>query len=1052
METRPRQLTIFLPCASIEQFSAGRSDRDAEEILGGWAAGFHPSLIDAFELLPNWCAADYPPDRKMPGIGVLPQCAEGWLPAGADSDGDAAGANGDEKTEAAFLVIRDAVDRREIVRRVAQRLGIEPTDFPSATLRAFEAVGVAFFLVELLVRKYRYMGHLDADRFRKTMKTAARAALDSDYIEAESRLQDAFDRLLEAREYFFPTGVHFLDLVLTDPDHVGEPLRAMIRRLDEETTPVGAVSDASETEDVVPVDSAASAETIDLATVPDTELPAAMDRLAAIGTVATEPPGERVPVNLWVTGRVMARLAAESPETCERLQRLIGRGELALVGGTYDDPAMSLLTPEELRENFLHARTICEKTVGAVPEVFGGRRFVLTATIPAVLKGFGFEGAVHFALDDGVWPTLKQSRIRWRGVGPGTAETIGAMPVTAEESAVWMRIPEMTGGALGTDRTPTIIVARWPGQAAWLVEIFREMHRRAPVLGEFRTAARYLTKTFSSAKLLAVEPGQYRSPYLVQAVERGERDPISRWVRHHRRRTLCDAIRSVVTLHTTVYPNDFCPPDAENILEVNAESNRSAEATDDEIAALRERLRASVELFARRMTARGRAAAGNGEAAGGTLRINPWSFSVQDGAVTVDGFGFRWTADTAASSDGDDGENSTADKESPVSIEYDEKERVYTLGNDRVQVLIDRVTGDIRSLRSGLRRNRLGIRLAYHSVADAVRRSEGSGKNATDPGDESEYSLSAADEITVVTRSASEVAVRIRGRIVHRNGTQLAGFTETLRLRRGSPILEGEVELDPHVLPDDVTEPANRNPWRSAYVLRTAWSDATAEISYSAQEMRVPAGVCAAGAVQSLDAPHFVEIRSPGTCYALLCGGLPFHRRYGPRRLDTLLVTAGETQRRFRFAFVANPVSVAAEAMAWTTAEDRELLAVPSVTPAETDAWWYQLDPPNVIMTGWEPVYSRPETDAGGSESRNSSEPGSRRDGGRRVAGFTARLLETEGREVRATLTTYRNVKMAVVTNFIGADRRTLSFEEDDVRILMDPYQWRQITVSYIDP
>ena len=60
----------------------------------------------------------------------------------------------------------------------------------------------------------------------------------------------------------------------------------------------------------------------------------------------------------------------------------------------------------------------------------------------------------------------------------------------------------------------------------------------------------------------------------------------------------------------------------------------------------------------------------------------------------------------------------------------------------------------------------------------------------------------------------------------------------------------------------------------------------------------------------------FLDIRCAGRRTTLLCGGLPYHRRLGDRKLDTLLVVRGETARSFRLGVgidVPHPVAAAIE-------------------------------------------------------------------------------------------------------------------------------------------
>ena len=145
----------------------------------------------------------------------------------------------------------------------------------------------------------------------------------------------------------------------------------------------------------------------------------------------------------------------------------------------------------------------------------------------------------------------------------------------------------------------------------------------------------------------------------------------------------------------------------------------------------------------------------------------------------------------------------------------------------------------------------------------------------------------AADSIetTIATTTLGEIVTR--GRLLDTSGNKLAGFVQTYRLWRGSRVLHLQIELDP------VEEP-RADPWNSYYCCRFAWSDELLEMFRTVNET---APACQR---EALRAPHYIELSDEKFSTTILTGGLPFHRRHEERMLDTLLVTRGERQRKFR--------------------------------------------------------------------------------------------------------------------------------------------------------
>ena len=135
-------------------------------------------------------------------------------------------------------------------------------------------------------------------------------------------------------------------------------------------------------------------------------------------------------------------------------------------------------------------------------------------------------------------------------------------------------------------------------------------------------------------------------------------------------------------------------------------------------------------------------------------------------------------------------------------------------------------TGAIQSIQSyAVRGNRLAQQIAMRLPPES--------RNLEDPDAEDNYSLMAADEITPSMPAPMVGRVVSRGRLMDRDGSRLARFVQTMTARRGSPILELEIELEIERMPEG-------NPWNSYYAARLAWTDETADVSQGVGLCRQP--------------------------------------------------------------------------------------------------------------------------------------------------------------------------------------------------------------------
>ena len=184
---------------------------------------------------------------------------------------------------------------------------------------------------------------------------------------------------------------------------------------------------------------------------------------------------------------------------------------------------------------------------------------------------------------------------------------------------------------------------------------------------------------------------------------------------------------------------------------------------------------------------------------------------------------------------------------------------------------------------------------------------------------------------------------------------------------------------------------------------------------------------------QQIEAPEYIEIDSGAGRTAIVTAGLPFHRRSGPRILDSLLIVRGETARQFRLAIgvdVPNPAAAAAECL-MPAAELHEVARPPS---GERQGWLFHIDARSVLATNWEALGSRPSL-------------GDRRYVRQRAPpiGFRVRLLETNGQSVRVRLRSCRAVTEARKVDFRGQNLGDLNIEQDTIFCDLAGHEWAEI-------
>jgi alpha-mannosidase len=173
------------------------------------------------------------------------------------------------------------------------------------------------------------------------------------------------------------------------------------------------------------------------------------------------------------------------------------------------------------------------------------------------------------------------------------------------------------------------------------------------------------------------------------------------------------------------------------------------------------------------------------------------------------------------------------------------------------------------------------------------------------------------------------------------------------------------------------------------------------------------------------ESPLYIELDDGAARTTILTGGLPYHRRQGPRMLDTLLVVRGERQRRFQLGIgidLKHPLQEALGAVTPST-----VLHQSAAPPAPADSGWlFHIDARNVTATHWEPLVEE-----------------------NTVRGVRVRLQETGGRPAQTGLRCFRSVQTARQTDFLGQPIDDCQIEEGRVRIQLAAHQWVQVEARW---
>jgi alpha-mannosidase len=215
-----RRASILLPCDRLENFPTHLGSQEAADLLAGWTALWHPSLIAATGRLPGWHPADSPPDPgDLEGeLIVVPTVSRQRL-AGDWCDRLRATVPNNPPT------VEACTSRDQTISAIQQAAEIVPDSVAAEVAADFLALGFAHLQVELLTRAMRYSTVLDTEQFTDAVVAAARSAATGDSGQVGDELGRAFDLLADARNHVYAVDYYVVDVTLVAATTLGESLR-----------------------------------------------------------------------------------------------------------------------------------------------------------------------------------------------------------------------------------------------------------------------------------------------------------------------------------------------------------------------------------------------------------------------------------------------------------------------------------------------------------------------------------------------------------------------------------------------------------------------------------------------------------------------------------------------------------------------------------------------------------------------------------------------------------------------------------------------------------
>lgn len=337
------------------------------------------------------------------------------------------------------------------------------------------------------------------------------------------------------------------------------------------------------------------------------------------------------------------------------------------------------------------------------------------------------------------------------------------------------------------------------------------------------------------------------------------------------------------------------------------------------------------------------------------------------------------------------------------------EESFYLLRNDYFEVRVEQLTGAIRSINTfNQRGNRCAQQIVFR-VPSEDRQNDPRAEGGIQFG----YSIMCADQIEILSSGPLCGRLQIRGRLMRQDGGLAGRFEQILTIKRLCKVLELEIQIDPELEPGEKV-------WDSYFANRVAWSDSLLDVRGGVHGSAFPMKE------DLLQTPEFIDLRNEKGSLTILTGGLPYHRVFDGRWIDSVLIPRGESGRSFRLGIgvdLPNPQQAATDFLL----NDFDATGMIPAPKFQT-AWLFATDTNNVQIVQLEPFFSPAFNNTEKRDATQEVRLG-------RLSGFKVILQETGNRPSTFCFRTFLPVKRAFKTDLLGNPGEELTLEEDGIRL-----------------
>ncbi len=967
------EISVLIPGYSIEDLPTDLPEDGASSLLNAVACAWHPRLIQRSTSIPLFRQAEslsgYPGRR----IVLVPQPSESWMPHEWRS----------VLRDQGHIVIAGCVSREDWLAAIETSLNddeagtLDSTEAsPSITspilVNHFLSLGTVLLQTQLLSRRRHHFVDADNLLLGRQIRLAADASLIGDDAAARTHLARCFEHLRETRERFYPLNCYLIDICIPSDDEEAIAIRQLLN--------------------------------------------------------------SSTKLNLFTSGNDLTRWLSNDATLAAIIKDAVNIGQLELLTGHDAETRTSLGSMANTINDLERCIATVKQITGNPPRHWARRRYGLTASMPALLNHMGFESALHVALDDGLYPDRERSQFDWQAPDGSIIAASSRIPLAVDSASGFLRFAERYNESMQDDTTAALFLARLPSlKSPWLHDL-QIAAGYAPVLGEFATIGQLCHAASGSRLAERHEHSDYLSPFLIQSSVLKTESPVSGPASLRQLTQRLESLRTLLGMATLIRAGEAACKSLQTLTEIETEiakleldqvdvtntTNDRLQQIQNSAKAISKRLdQTEISLAAALQSKVPSKAAG----VRGLFIVNTIPFARFHGVawpkdwaqpaaskvielaervgvterllVKLPPGGFAWLTEAEFG-------QATQPILEPIKSEPPLAESL-TLRNRHFEVTLSDKTGGVSAVTYHQQRaNRLSQQLCFRYERDQTLPDDGSGEIR-----KTAYAVARLIESKVVDTGTVFAAIETVVELVSPvDESVLAVVRQKTSVDRVQPRVKLNLRFE------SVANSIKGNPWLTYFGCRFAWDNESAAIT------RAVMGQAAGFRAERFESPDYVEISDTDHRVVIATHGRPYHRRSGPRMLDSLLIVEGESSREFNFTIDFDqpfPLRTSTEA-----------LNLPLIQPTTDLA-------PTSIPSGWIVGLSAKHVDLVQTFVRPATEETSEE--------LTVLLAETEGISGSCLIRTARQPSAAFSVNAERTEKVSLEITSQGVVVPFNAFQ-----------